>query len=153
MIDSHEVEEVDALLDSGVTGLFIDCAWLCQKKITTQKLEHPIEVYNIDVSVNRGGSIMEEVTLILSYQGHKECTVFEVCDLGKSNLIIGCTWLHKHNPEIDWETGKVEMTRCPQRKRGIGEEKSMKTQKATIEEEIDAEMPNVVELITIEKND
>jgi len=28
MIDSHEVEEVDALLDSGVTGLFIDCAWL-----------------------------------------------------------------------------------------------------------------------------
>jgi len=26
MIDSHEVEEVDALLDSGVTGLFIDCA-------------------------------------------------------------------------------------------------------------------------------
>ena len=34
-IDSHEVEEVDALLDSGVTGLFIDRAWLCQKKITT----------------------------------------------------------------------------------------------------------------------
>jgi len=31
-IDSHEVEEVDALLDSGATGLFIDCAWLCQKK-------------------------------------------------------------------------------------------------------------------------
>jgi len=35
MIDSHEVEEVDALLDSGVTGLSIDCAWLHQKKITT----------------------------------------------------------------------------------------------------------------------
>jgi len=31
-IDSHEVEEVDVLLDSGVTGLFIDCAWLHQKK-------------------------------------------------------------------------------------------------------------------------
>ena len=47
---------------------------------------------------------MEEVTLILSYQGYKECTGFEVCDLGKSNLIIGYTWLHKHNPEIDQET-------------------------------------------------
>jgi len=55
------------LLDSGATGLFIDHAWLCQKKITTHRLEHPIEVYNIDGSVNRGGSIMEEVTLILSY--------------------------------------------------------------------------------------
>jgi len=113
-IDSHEVEEVDALLDSGATGLFIDHASLCQKKITTCKLEHSIEVYNINGSINRGGSIMEEVTLILSYQGHKECGVFEVCDLGKSNLIIGYTWLHKHNPEIDWETGIVEMTRCPQ---------------------------------------
>jgi len=43
-VDTHEVEEVDALLDSGATGLFIDCAWLHQKKITTCKLEHPIEV-------------------------------------------------------------------------------------------------------------
>jgi len=107
MIDSHEVEEVDTLLDSGVTGLFIDHTWLCQKKITTQKLEHPIKVYNINRSVNRGGSITEEVTLILSYQEHKEHTVLEVCDLGKSNLIIGYTWLHQHNPEINWETGKV----------------------------------------------
>jgi len=107
MIDSHEVEEVDTLLDSGATGLLIDCTWLCQKMV------HPIEVYNIDRSVNRGGSITEEVTLILSYQGHKEHAVFDVCDLGKSNLIIGYTWLHKHNPEVDWETGKVEMMRCP----------------------------------------
>jgi len=35
MIDSHEVEEVDMLLDSGATGLFINCTWLHQKKITT----------------------------------------------------------------------------------------------------------------------
>ena len=59
------------------------------------------------------------------------------------------------------------MMRCPQecniserrqkgikkRKRRVGEEESTKTQKATIKEEIDVEMPNVVELITIEKND
>jgi len=134
-VDSHEVEEVDVLLDGGATGLFIDHTWLCQKKITTHKLEHPIKVYNIDGSMNRGGSITE-VTLILSYQGHKEHAVLEVCDLGKSNLIIGYTWLHKHNLEINWETGKVEMTRCPRecnvaerrqkgikkRRRGVGNE-------------------------------
>jgi len=59
------------------------------------------------------------------------------------------------------------MTRCPQecnvserrqkgikkRKRGVEEEKSMRARKAMIEEEIDVEMPNVVELIMIEKND
>jgi len=26
---------------------------------------------------------------------------------------MGYTWLHKHNLEINWETGKVEMMRCP----------------------------------------
>ena len=93
--------------------------------------------------------------------------MFKVCDLGKSNLIIGYTWLPKHNPEIDWEAGKVEMMRCPRecniserrqkgikkRRRGAGDEKSMKTWKAMIKEEIDVEMPNVVEPIMIEKND
>ena len=46
-------------------------------------------------------------------------------------------WLAVHNPEIDWEKGKVKMTRCPpiyerkkQRKRGkevrkIEEEKAV----------------------------
>jgi len=68
-VNSHEVEEVDTLLDSGATGLFINCTWLHQKKITTCKLEHPIEVYNINGSINRGGSITEEVTLIPRTQG------------------------------------------------------------------------------------
>ena len=27
-------------------------------------------------------------------------------------MILGITWLREHNPEIDWRTGKVEMTRC-----------------------------------------
>ena len=63
--------------------------------------------------------------------------MFEVCDLGKSNLIIGYTWLGKLNPEINWETGKVEMMRCPQE----------------CNVSIDAEMPNVVEPIMIKKND
>ena len=28
---------------------------------------------------------------------------------------MGHTWLHKHNPEIDWITGEVEMSRCDRR--------------------------------------
>jgi len=72
--------------------VLLDHAWLHQKGITMCKLEYSIEVFNIDGSVNRGGSVTEEVTLILLYQGHKKCTVFEVCDLGKSNLIYH--WIH-----------------------------------------------------------
>ncbi|KNZ73012.1 hypothetical protein J132_01449 [Termitomyces sp. J132] len=29
-------------------------------------------------------------------------------------MILGFTWLHKHNPEIDWTKGEVKMSCCPQ---------------------------------------
>ena len=39
------------------------------------------------------------------------------------------------------------------RRRGVGDEKSAKLWKVVIKEEIDVEIPNMVEPITIEKND
>ena len=37
----------------------------------------------------------------------------DVCDLGKTDVILGIPWLQAHNPEINWEIGEVKMTRCP----------------------------------------
>ena len=37
----------------------------------------------------------------------------DVCDLGRTDVILGMPWLAVHNPEINWETGEVKMTRCP----------------------------------------
>ncbi len=28
-------------------------------------------------------------------------------------MIIGMPWLARHNPEVNWRTGEVKMTRCP----------------------------------------
>ena len=39
--------------------------------------------------------------------------MFAVTRLGKEKLILGMGWLRKHNPEVDWTTGTVRMTRCP----------------------------------------
>ena len=36
----------------------------------------------------------------------------DVCDLGKTEVILGMLWLQAYNPEINWETGEVKMTRC-----------------------------------------
>jgi len=36
-----------------------------------------------------------------------------ISGLGKQSLILGYDWLKDHNPRIDWEKEKVEMTRCP----------------------------------------
>ena len=36
-----------------------------------------------------------------------------MCDLGKTEVILGMLWLAVHNLEINWETREVKMTRCP----------------------------------------
>ena len=92
-------------------------------------------MYNIDGTENQGGQITEEVPLIMSYRDHKERAVFEVCDLGKTNLIIGQTWLCKHNLEVNWQTGEMLMTRCPREcnifVRKMKKEKKLKKEKKT----------------------
>jgi hypothetical protein len=36
-----------------------------------------------------------------------------VTHLGKQSLILGYNWLQNHNPEINWQTKDVKMSRCP----------------------------------------
>ena len=36
----------------------------------------------------------------------------DVCDLERTEVILEMPWLAVHNPEINWETGKVKMMRC-----------------------------------------
>ena len=105
--------DVDALLDSGATGVFMDRKFAERNGIAMQKLDKPIRVYNVNRTLNQGGLITHETTMMMLHKGNCEKAVFEVCDLGKSNIIIGFTWLKKHNPESDWKTGNVQFTRCP----------------------------------------
>ena len=111
--DTHEKIEGKALLDCGATGLFMDKKFAEEKGFTLQTLEFPIKVRNVDGTWNKGGEITHETSVVLEYDYHEERLTFEICDLGKNDMILGMTWLNKHNPEIDWETGHVKMTRCP----------------------------------------
>ena len=43
---------------------------------------------------------------------HTEKLWCAVTCLGKVPLILGHTWLRKHNSDIDWVTGQVNLTRC-----------------------------------------
>jgi hypothetical protein len=112
-LDTGVKMSVTALLDSGATGMFLDSNFIKENQINTRKLQHPIPVYNVDGTLNQGGSIQEEVDLVLSFKNHTEKTTFAVCDLGDKAAIIGHTWLVQHNPEIDWRTGEVSFSRCP----------------------------------------
>jgi hypothetical protein len=46
------------------------------------------------------------------YNGHSECILLAVTQLGKQSMILGFTWLKKHNPEVDFHNWLVKMSRC-----------------------------------------
>jgi len=53
-----------------------------------------------------------------------------MCNLGKTEVILGMPWLAVHNPEIDWEKGEVKMMRCsPICGKGRQEEKKREVRK------------------------
>ena len=46
------------------------------------------------------------------YQEHRKRMEIDVIGGQKWSVILGIPWLAPHNPEIDWKTGEVKMTRC-----------------------------------------
>jgi len=112
-LESYEGIVVKALLDSGTTGLFMDTTFAREKRFKMEKMRNPLLVKNVDRTVNVGGAIMHQVECNMFFKGHVERVRMDMCNLGKTKVILGMPWLAAHNPEIDWEKGKVKMTRCP----------------------------------------
>jgi hypothetical protein len=112
-IDTGARITIPSLLDSGATGMFIDASFVKGNGLTTHRLPRAVPVYNIDGTLNEGGSITEEVDLIMRFKEHTERVTFAVTNLGRMTVVVGHSWLQKHNPEINWVTGEVKMTRCP----------------------------------------
>jgi len=112
-IDTHEGVMIKALLDSGATGMFMDRQMAARHGFKLQKLERLLVARNVDSTNNSGGAITHQVECNVFYKGHMERMRMDVCDLGKTEVILGMLWLAAHNLEINWETGEVKMTRCP----------------------------------------
>jgi len=70
-------------------------------------------VKNVDGTDNSGEAITHQVEANVYYKSHVERMRIDVYDLGKTEVILGMPWLQAHNPEINWETREVKMTRCP----------------------------------------
>ena len=132
-LESHEGMAVKVLLDSGVTGLFMDTTFAKKKGFKIEKLKKSLLVRNVDGTANTEGAIMHQVECNMFFKGHIERARIDVCNLGKTELILEMLWLVAHNPEIDWEKEEVKMMCCPpicgRRKQEVKEKKVRKTER------------------------
>ena len=78
------------MLDSGATGLVMSLEFARKQEFKLKKLERPMN-------------------------GHRERMEINVIGEQKWMVILEMLWLAHHNPEIDWRTGEVKMTRCPEK--------------------------------------
>ena len=113
-IDTQEGITVEALLDSGATGLVMSSEFAKKQGFKLKKLERPMQVRNMDGSFNKKGPIENTVEVNIYYQGHVERAEIDVIGGQRWLVILGMPWLAHYNPEINWRTGKVKMTRCPE---------------------------------------
>ena len=139
-INIHEGVMVKALLDSGAIEMFMDRKMAAKYGFKLQKLERPVTVRNVDGTNISAGAITYQVEVNVYYKSYIKKMRMDVCNLRKTDIILGMPWLQVHNPEINWETGEVKMTRCPPlcgRNIKLKEEKRGKKEKriATLEEE------------------
>jgi len=112
-VDMHKGIMVKALLDSGATGMFIDKRMAAKHGFKLQRLGRPVAVRNINGTNNSGGAITHQVEVNMYYKSYIERMRMDVYNLGKTDVILGIPWLQAHNPEINWKTREVKITRCP----------------------------------------
>ena len=113
-IDTQEGITVEALLDSGATGLVMSSEFARKQCFKLKKLERPMNVRNMDRSLNKERSIEHTVEVNIYYQRHRERIEIDVIRGQKWKIILEMSWLAHHNSEIDWRIGEVKMMRCPE---------------------------------------
>jgi len=92
-VDTHKDITVKVLLDSGMTKMFIDKKMVAKHGFRLQKLERPVTVRNVDGTNNSGGAITHQVKVNVYYKNHIGRMRMDVCNLGRTDIILGMLWL------------------------------------------------------------
>jgi len=87
-LENHKRVAVKALLDSEVTGLFMDTTFAKRKGFKIEKLKNQLLVRNVDETKNVGGVITHQVKCNMFFKGHVERVRMDICNLGKTEVIL-----------------------------------------------------------------
>jgi len=100
-IDIQEGITVEALLDSGATGLVMSLKFARKQGFKLKKIKRPIYVRNVNGMLNKKGLIEHTVEVNIYYQEYRERIEIDMIEEQKWSMILGMPWLVRHNPEIN----------------------------------------------------
>ena len=102
---------METLLDSEAMGLVMSSEFARKQGFKLKRLKRPINIRNVNGSLNKERPIEYTVKVNIYYQGHRERTEIDVIGGQKWTVILEMLWLACYNLEIDWRTREVKMTR------------------------------------------
>ena len=98
---------VGALIDSGADDCFIDFEFAKQASIPVVRLPNPLAMTSLNGNF-LGKITHETVPVTLTVSGnHFETIRFKVLHSSAAPVVLGKTWLLRHNPSISWVTNKI----------------------------------------------
>ena len=103
--------QTKALVDLGATMNFVDKVVIKNNNLVIHKLANLYCVINADGTPNKVGQITEYVRAYIEIGLHKTIQHLFVTNLGNKEMMIGYSYLYKHNSNIDWQKDQWEFTR------------------------------------------
>ena len=105
--------EKKALVDSGATDNFIHPAFAKRLGLTMTPLDKPKQIYNIDNTSNKVGSITHSLELKVTTKGIDKIMRFLVIDIGNEDILLGYPWLATFEPTFGWKDTIIETKALP----------------------------------------
>jgi hypothetical protein len=96
-----------------------------RNRITSTPLDKPIPMKTADDSESlvKGYTYLTMEFKDSTRQQHQEKIKMYIANIGQQDVILGTGWLIRHNPEINWTTYDLKMTRCPKECQGSATKK------------------------------
>ena len=104
--------QTKALVDLEATMNFVNSVVMENNNLVTCKLANLYHIINADGTPNKVGQITKYVQAYVEIELYKTIQHLFITNLGNKKMMIGYSYLYKHNPNIDWQKGQWEFTRC-----------------------------------------
>ena len=95
-----------AMIASGASTQFIDLDFAVKNNLPLTLKPTPETLIVVD-EIEAENQLTHTCTLDLTVDQHLETLTFQVTKLAGWNMILGKTWLKRHNPVIDWTKNTV----------------------------------------------
>ena len=108
-------KKLKLLIDCGATGNYISPRTVSRINIPFKSIT-PYSLEVVDgTKINYQEGVIDQGTIpskLVTPDGHTSFVQFDIALIGKHEAILGMPWIKEHNPEIDWNAGTVQFSRC-----------------------------------------